>query len=587
MTTRDVSSLEVRPATDGTGLSPVPTHDPREPGPKDFTAVMDHALNRKPVPQRAAKPAGRSRNEDPKPGHPVRTKVQPIARKKSAIPAGVAKGEEPKCEGKVERADGPAADIAIPPSNLSLRTDAPSDLLLRTEVEPGEDLLASIVPDNIIAFPVPSNIIPFPLDEARKAKGPEAGRGAGVQASTEAGEKPNGGEITPSRLDALADNDSNSNEGSDVTAPGLQPLAEPELAENVHAVDFAKESVAQSALDDPSVATVIPVTFRPDNGTTNGEFQMAKEAPSDTRKLSSTIPPERETQLPGDVPRSEESALPAAFTAPSVVRTPSRLNSTKQAGSADRRAAQGAAVNSAEASGTSTARQDHRMESLRNAEQDGTFGGRPADGPSSGATARPSQDAFEDIPGRSATDWQASRTAGQQVSRPADQRASSAPTDTARSVERITGLVSREAALVKQHSSDSMTVLLRPDAETELLVHFTQRDGQIEASIRCERGDSQHLGALWPQLQESLAQQKVRLAPLQESSFSQPDFNSSSGADRNGSGPGSDRQPPNRQSLDEWPAPASSASSTAHVRGGGGSRHRRISTSRPGWETWA
>ena len=237
------------------------------------------------------------------------------------------------------------------------------------------------------------------------------------------------------------------------------------------------------------------------------------------------------------------------------------------------------------------------MESFKNAEQDGAFAGRPASAleGSSGVSARASQDELDaqDFSARSlsATEWQAGRPVSSS-DRPSSHAGNGAPADATRSIERITGLVVREAALVKQHSSDSMSVVLRPDAETELLVHFTQRNGQIEASIRCERGDSQHLGALWAQLQESLAQQKVRLAPLQESSFSQPDFNSASGADRNGGGPGSDRQPP-RQSLDEWPAPASpgasgaATTSTAHVRGGGGSRHRRISTSRPGWETWA
>ena len=65
-------------------------------------------------------------------------------------------------------------------------------------------------------------------------------------------------------------------------------------------------------------------------------------------------------------------------------------------------------------------------------------------------------------------------------------------------------------------------------------------------------------------------------------------------SDPNGSGHGSPRhsqregpQPPDKQSMDEWPAPASSSTDPAHVRGRGGSRHRRLTTSRPGWETWA
>jgi hypothetical protein len=158
--------------------------------------------------------------------------------------------------------------------------------------------------------------------------------------------------------------------------------------------------------------------------------------------------------------------------------------------------------------------------------------------------------------------------------------------DGAATVERISRLVLSEVALVRQHSSDSMAVVLRPDADTELFVHLAQRNGQVEATVRCERGDAQLLGALWGQLQESLAQQKVRLAPLQESPSNQSHFNQSSGSDASGHGQGSPRQsPPEKQSMDEWPVPAPTDS--AHVRGRSGSQHRRLTTSRPGWETWA
>jgi hypothetical protein len=243
--------------------------------------------------------------------------------------------------------------------------------------------------------------------------------------------------------------------------------------------------------------------------------------------------------------------------------------------------------------GTSGAKQKSRMESLKNSGRDGAAG---ANLPVSSSGFRVSSSEPEtrnskpktipDLSVRSpgAMEWPAGRPVGGS-DRPASD-STAARTDTTGVVERIAGLVRREVALVRQHSSDSMAVVLRPDAETELLVHFTRRDGQVEAFIRCERGNAQQLGALWPQLQESLAQQRVRLAPLQEGAWNQASFNYSSGTDRNGGGPGADRQPPpDRHSLDEWPAPASQSS--AHVRGRGGSRHRRVTTSRPGWETWA
>jgi hypothetical protein len=109
--------------------------------------------------------------------------------------------------------------------------------------------------------------------------------------------------------------------------------------------------------------------------------------------------------------------------------------------------------------------------------------------------------------------------------------------------------------------------------------------------VRCERGDAQMLGAWWGQLQDSLAQQKVRLGPLQESPSNPSNFNSSAGAQSSAEGGEhrSPRQAPrDAPSMDEWPVPASSSSSdSVHRRGRGGSRHRRLTTSRPGWETWA
>jgi limonene-1,2-epoxide hydrolase len=186
-----------------------------------------------------------------------------------------------------------------------------------------------------------------------------------------------------------------------------------------------------------------------------------------------------------------------------------------------------------------------------------------------------------------AMDWQTGREVSN-TERPTSDVAPLSETDGSATVERISTLLLREASLVKKHGSDSMAVVLRPDAETELFVHLSQRDGQVEASVRCERGDAQHLGALWSQLQESLAGQKVRLAPLESSPSAQSNFSppphSQSGGGQNGT-----RQEtrPEKQSMDEWPAPPASQTGAPHVRGAGGTRGRRTTTSRPGWETWA
>jgi hypothetical protein len=110
--------------------------------------------------------------------------------------------------------------------------------------------------------------------------------------------------------------------------------------------------------------------------------------------------------------------------------------------------------------------------------------------------------------------------------------------------------------------------------------------------VRCERGDFHQLNALWSQLQESLGQQKVRLAPLQESATDsgQQAFRNPGGSlSQQGQGREESGRPArgSEDFMEEWPAPASSDQTPAHVRSRGGESGRRHSTSRPGWETWA
>ncbi|HKX61996.1 MAG TPA: hypothetical protein VJS65_09125 [Verrucomicrobiae bacterium] len=180
--------------------------------------------------------------------------------------------------------------------------------------------------------------------------------------------------------------------------------------------------------------------------------------------------------------------------------------------------------------------------------------------------------------------WNAVNNVSSEITTPAS-------VDAAAAVERISKMVNREATLFRQHTSDSMSVVLRPDANTELFLHLNRRDGQIEASVRCERGDFHQLNALWSQLQESLAQLKVRLNPLQESAGDTGSGLGSALRDANGFA-FSNRDESSRHArsnddfMDEWPAPASRDQEPAHVRSRRESGHR-LSTSRPGWETWA
>ena len=182
-----------------------------------------------------------------------------------------------------------------------------------------------------------------------------------------------------------------------------------------------------------------------------------------------------------------------------------------------------------------------------------------------------------------ATEWPMGRPVDR-IDRPASDSNHAPAPEPAGRVEEISRLLARETSLVRLHQTDSMAVILRPDADTELFVHLTKSNGHVEVSVRCERGDYQQLNQLWSQLQESLAPQKVRLAPLQEADApATPGANSFSNS--GGTSPHGGRQQrqtrPDTESLAEWPPSASKPERSG--RGSG----ERLTTSRPGWETWA
>jgi len=72
-----------------------------------------------------------------------------------------------------------------------------------------------------------------------------------------------------------------------------------------------------------------------------------------------------------------------------------------------------------------------------------------------------------------------------------------------------------EVTHLRQRGDATMSVALRPDSGTELKLELSvARDGTIQANVRCERGDFQTLNAQWPQLQQTLAAQGIRVADL-------------------------------------------------------------------------
>lgn len=83
-------------------------------------------------------------------------------------------------------------------------------------------------------------------------------------------------------------------------------------------------------------------------------------------------------------------------------------------------------------------------------------------------------------------------------------------------VHRLESLIHREVMLVRRFGAETMSVVLRPDSETELMLNLRQMDGYVEAAVRCDRGDLGDLRGYWRELQETLAAQNVRLLPAPE-----------------------------------------------------------------------
>lgn len=448
---------------------------------------------------------------------------------------------------------------------------------------------------NIILFPNPSVIIPFPMalvggDSVAASIEGTFGVASGAEqspasAAEESASFSNHSDTSTGNIVSLPTSSSKNPSGSsdqpdrgmDVTKLSLRPVTNLERVGMTAAPETP--TVAQAEFESAgSLNSIVSIAFpkpSPPGGLTNS---------SDSAPSIDGL-----TQLPGALKSAEDSAREAGFHPLGEIKSGQGDTAPKLPASAALPRVEASFADNAEPTGIPAAKlhSDMNFSSDTHQEQafEERFEGRLAEFTDS---ATPSPEGIETINLSDrivgASQWQAGRTIGN-TDRLAPELSRTDSIAQADTVDRISRLVVREAALVRQYHSDSMAVVLRPDAETELYVHLSQRNGQIEAVIRCERGDSHQLGALWSQLQESLAAQKVRLAPLQESPGSQNFNPSSTSSGFGGQGHGSSRQSPDKQSLDEWPAPASSQ--PAPLRDERGSGRRRVTTSRPGWESWA
>ena len=151
-------------------------------------------------------------------------------------------------------------------------------------------------------------------------------------------------------------------------------------------------------------------------------------------------------------------------------------------------------------------------------------------------------------------------------------------------IEQVERLISREVLMVRRSGAQALAVSLKVDSQTSLFLQLTNHRGQIEVSVRCERGDAGALDAHWGQLQESLARQNVQLLPLQDKpSSARPSFDTPAQTPGNfQDGPPAQHPPPRP------PAPKTEKPTDEAIKAAVGVTK---SKSKPryyrGWEKWA
>ena len=87
-------------------------------------------------------------------------------------------------------------------------------------------------------------------------------------------------------------------------------------------------------------------------------------------------------------------------------------------------------------------------------------------------------------------------------------------------LERTHELVAQHALRLTELKTDTLQVVLKPGAGTQLSLELRQRDGGVEAQAILQQGDYEHLKQRWPELQQQMEQRGIKLAPLTTSESS-------------------------------------------------------------------
>jgi hypothetical protein len=140
-------------------------------------------------------------------------------------------------------------------------------------------------------------------------------------------------------------------------------------------------------------------------------------------------------------------------------------------------------------------------------------------------------------------------------------------------IERTQEMVTLNAVRLSDSGNNSMQVVIKPDAGTQLSLELRQQGGNVQVQASLQEGDFNHLSQQWPELQQRLEQRGIQLAPLSD--------DGAAANANNGSGFETSQQKQNQVSdmvpgISLTEAPAGMFTPEA----GQTSNHR-------GWETWA
>jgi hypothetical protein len=156
-------------------------------------------------------------------------------------------------------------------------------------------------------------------------------------------------------------------------------------------------------------------------------------------------------------------------------------------------------------------------------------------------------------------------------------------------VDKVLTEVSESVVSFKRIGAESVDVNLQPDRGTEISLHLSLTNGQVEVAARLDRGNFDSLNTHWSDLQQSLAQQGIRVGQLEHSSLNQ---NPEGSQNRNQATftqtmqqeTGGQRQRSSGPTTETLDVPTHAATPAAPQRA------RNAGTTNParrGWEMWA